>query len=168
MSYCDSKYSVINWNVDFQTSVTRSDENVQVLTTHTTMNLLWIAEGRKSYLIFNRWEQMSVGNIQLAKSIFCSIITLSGESNGSSAKKDAVLALWRNRQANWACAMHLWKDAKPGPSIERQPFWIHSTAGKFEQKSVEFAQWTGKDVVTWRDSRLRTVGQSHSLCRENI
>lgn len=116
-----------------------SDENVQALTTHTTMNLLWSAEGRKSCLIFNRWVQMSVGNIQLAKSIFSAASLPCLERVMEAVLKEAVLA----------CAMHLWRDAKPGPCIERQPFWIHSTDGKFGLSKSLLSLLSGLARTLW-------------------
>lgn len=62
--------------------------------------------------------------------------------------------------------MHLWKNAKPHPCIRGKPFWIHSTEEKFELKSIQFVQWTGRDGVSFRDLRLMTEGQSHCLGHE--
>lgn len=55
--------------------------------------------------------------------------------------------LWCNRgwqAAYWACAVHLWKDAKPRPYIRGWPFWIQILE---EPKSIWFAQWCGCEGI---------------------
>lgn len=63
--------------------------------------------------------------------------------------------------------MHLWKDAKPHPYIRGWPVRIHSRKENFGggEKSIEFAQWTGRDGVSLRGFKAycRTRGQSSGL-----
>lgn len=122
-----------------------------------TLNYVVFTQHR-IYMHNHVWQGPTGGLLGIQGATAMYIVVLSRERNKASVEEAELAAEGcdvtgeDSLTPNWACAVHLCKDAKPHPHIRGWPFWIHPSDEKLgmSRKSIQCAQWTSRDGASER------------------